>query len=777
MIADDEIDIRQDDLDYCEYSVDNNVEELVSEEFKSTNVDAIMEEIDTQECNDIENATNTMTSTFNSVADQSSSRIDTVLEEAISKEYKSFEDALICINSAGGYKFVIKRNKQTRIDIVCSCFHYRGKTDRSIGSDCQAKTHMNMNSHGLWVFSMEQIMSKFHNHPPRFCFDETLFARGLDEEEKKMVNTLIYNGISNLGIIYAAVRDRFQTSDSTLYSKVKQYVRQIRDASEKEEAIPEILSSLREKNVFIATKKDSLDQVSVLCFAFPQEILTYAHYHRVLSMDATYSCTIYGLSLLLICTSDEYNNTRILFHALLTNETADNYIFVLESLLAANNMVAPCVIFTDKEDAMRLAIESALKNTDHRLCRWHDLRNVAQNMNNCFNDREKYRQFKLEYSKALRAPSYELFQECWNNVETLVSNHASDSGKKYISNNKKYIDKLSSYAIKYFVGTTTTTQRSESLNHRMKSLLSEKSTISNICTSLESIIKLEEDKYVRNIRKDNMRSEYDSSMPDCMKDIYKAVSGYALNCLIIPRMTDSTNYNITEENQHDELYQAVTIRQGYKKLHNVSVHYTNKVIDAIYCDCNIHVSEGVICQHAFSIIFRLESNKTIDIISPRVINESWHRQKHHTSTSSTSSNTCNSDYSIELSQTSSAPIPSSLTTNSDNYSTACSSSSSTSLDIEMQEVTCLLRDSKYSSQKSPTKQEMFLTTMKTVKHLLQGLTCQLKYRDDAIANKEEVRFATSKTKGRKRKSPEKHNRKRGKHGRYLSSIEIRKLKK
>ena len=112
---------------------------------------------------------------------------------------------------------------------------------------------------------------------------------------------------------------------------------------------------------------------------------------------------------------------------------------------------------------MAKAMKSTMKETRHRWCRWHVLKNAKDRLGKVYS---KHKGFKHEFNKLVTDETdITKFERTW---DTLV--------KKYRLSKNKFLKRLFKYREKwakpYFMGIfcagMTSTQRSESANHMLK---------------------------------------------------------------------------------------------------------------------------------------------------------------------------------------------------------------------------------------------------------------------------------------------------------------------
>lgn len=66
--------------------------------------------------------------------------------------------------------------------------------------------------------------------------------------------------------------------------------------------------------------------------------------------------------------------------AMLSNEKTESYVWLFHTFLKAVGGVAPKLIITDEAASMKIAIQDVFTTTVHRLCMWHILMKVLDNV-------------------------------------------------------------------------------------------------------------------------------------------------------------------------------------------------------------------------------------------------------------------------------------------------------------------------------------------------------------------------------------------------------------
>ncbi|KAJ1392019.1 MULE transposase domain [Sesbania bispinosa] len=102
----------------------------------------------------------------------------------------------------------------------------------------------------------------------------------------------------------------------------------------------------------------------------------------VLAFDATYKKNRYSCPMVVFFGVNHHNQTIVFGCAVVSNETEETYVWVLEQFLHAMKGKVPVSVITDGDLAMRNAIRRVFASAHHRLCAWHLLRNALSNFHN-----------------------------------------------------------------------------------------------------------------------------------------------------------------------------------------------------------------------------------------------------------------------------------------------------------------------------------------------------------------------------------------------------------
>ncbi|KAJ1438939.1 Zinc finger, SWIM-type [Sesbania bispinosa] len=108
--------------------------------------------------------------------------------------------------------------------------------------------------------------------------------------------------------------------------------------------------------------------------------MNYMVYGDVLAFDATCGKNKYLLSLVVFSGVNNHNRSTIFVGVVVSNETEETYVWLLNQFVKAMKGNEPKAVITDGDNAMKNAIKRVFPNAHHRLCAWNLLCNETSNV-------------------------------------------------------------------------------------------------------------------------------------------------------------------------------------------------------------------------------------------------------------------------------------------------------------------------------------------------------------------------------------------------------------
>ena len=163
--------------------------------------------------------------------------------------------------------------------------------------------------------------------------------------------------------------------------------------------------------------------------------------------DATYKKNKYNKPLVIFSGTNHHRQTCIFGCALLADERADTYKWLLENFLDVMMKKQPSVVVTDGDKAMMEAIKVVFPEATHQLCAWHLQKNATSNIKD------------TEFCEAFRKCIYanfdpDEFEEYWHKMVENFELH----NNKWVKKTYKRKEMLASAYLrdKFCVGLRTT---------------------------------------------------------------------------------------------------------------------------------------------------------------------------------------------------------------------------------------------------------------------------------------------------------------------------------
>ncbi|XP_024032044.1 protein FAR1-RELATED SEQUENCE 5-like [Morus notabilis] len=204
----------------------------------------------------------------------------------------------------------------------------------------------------------------------------------------------------------------------------------------------------------------------------------YAVFGNVLAFDTTYRTNKYHKPLLLLVGVNNHWRTTVFGIALLVDETVDTFVWFLQMFLQGMNNRKPKVIVTDGDNAMKNGIAQIFSESKHRLCGWHLMENVANNVKDI--------NFKRDFKEIMYGYYFEPeFLDRWH---SLILAYELENNYWATCMFEKKESWVETYLRGNFCVGMRTTQRSESMNRTIRQLLDSTKSLTDFISLVDHAI-------------------------------------------------------------------------------------------------------------------------------------------------------------------------------------------------------------------------------------------------------------------------------------------------
>jgi hypothetical protein len=245
----------------------------------------------------------------------------------------------------------------------------------------------------------------------------------------------------------------------------------------------------------VAMDVDDKRRVKSLLFSHGSSRKNFAAFGDVVTFDTTYRTNLYNLPFGLFVGVNNHFQSIIFGGVLLTEETIDAFKWTFRNFLAVMGAKCPQTILTgvsmwwlsyltfpvhmfpcelilicpycaDQCHQMRVAIEAEMPTARHRWCKWHVLRKAKESLGPVYS---KNTPFKRDLHELLDVIiSIEEFESRWANLIEVYKLEDNDYLTRAYENREMW---AKPYFADTFCAGMTSTQRSESANHVLKTYI------------------------------------------------------------------------------------------------------------------------------------------------------------------------------------------------------------------------------------------------------------------------------------------------------------------
>ncbi|KAG6624339.1 hypothetical protein CIPAW_16G019500 [Carya illinoinensis] len=338
----------------------------------------------------------------------------------------------------------------------------------------------------------------------------------------------------------------------------------------------------------------------------------YQYFGDVVTFDATYLTNVYKMPFVPFSGVNHHHQTIMFGCALLVNETAESYIWLLRTWQEAMLGRAPSTIITDDDKAMAKAIAEVLPNTTHRLCLWHILQKFSEHLAHVYN---KFPEFQKEFHHCIHETvTSDEFEEEWVSIVVKYGLVGNDWLQNLYNRREKWVP---AYLRTTFCAGMSTTQRSESMNKFFKDYVRASTMVSDFVHQYEKAL---DARYFKEKEKDVRTKSTRPVLKTCWEIEEEAAKVYTRKSFNIfqDELFNCQRYKATKVHQEGEskTYE-VAPRGNDKRIYYVSLD----CIEAkAICICHMFEFLGIMCRHILCVFMK---KNNLDCLPHHYVLERW----------------------------------------------------------------------------------------------------------------------------------------------------------
>ncbi|XP_050281816.1 protein FAR1-RELATED SEQUENCE 5-like [Quercus robur] len=542
------------------------------------------------------------------------------LEPCLNMVFDKLEDAKACYNAYArrkGFGIRVNHTRKTKndrilvgIEYVCSKEGFRRRRDEDIeriGLE-RAETRVGCKAMiGLKKIEDTWVVCKFvedHNHELLTPKSTSMLRghRAITNAQRNLIDTLNETGIPpskimsvlskesggdyNVGCIpvdiqnYLGNKRRKLLQDGDAQGMYKYFIEQ----------------QCKNPGFVYAVEVDENGCMGNCFWADARSRIAYQYFGDVVTFDATYQTNTYKMPFVPFTGVNHHHQSVMFGCALLVNETTESYTWLLKTWLNAMLGNPPSTIITDDDKAMAKAIANVLPNVTHRLCMWHILQKVPDQLSHIYN---KYPYFQGEFHHCIHDTlTIEEFELGWSKIMENYGLGDNDWLGNLYMRREKWVP---AYLRRKFCAGMSTTQRSESMNKFFKDYVRSSTTISDFVYQYEQALNA---RYLKEKEQDVKTKNSVPILKTCYKIEVEAAKVYTRKMFM----------KFQEELFCSQKYKASKYcEEGVKKIYKVVAHgkespFYEVSLDTVetkaICTCHMFEFVGIICRHILAVFVK-----------------------------------------------------------------------------------------------------------------------------------------------------------------------------
>ncbi|KAK4285243.1 hypothetical protein QN277_001970 [Acacia crassicarpa] len=460
-------------------------------------------------------------------------------------------------------------------------------------TDCKASMHVKRRPDGKWVI---HSFVKEHNH-------ELLPAQAVSEQTRKM---------------YAAMARQFAEyktvvglkNEKSPFDKGRNLGLEFGDAKLLLDFMVQMHSM--NSNFFYAVDIGEDQRLKNLLWIDAKSRHDYVNFCDVVSFDTFYVRNKYKLPLALFVGVNQHYQFMLLGCALISDESAATYSWLMRTWLKAVGGQTPKVIIIDHDKTLKSVILDVFPNAHHSMCLWHVIGMVSENLAHVI---KRHENFMAKFEKCIyRSWTNDEFEKKWSKIVDRFELREDECMQSLYEDRKLWVP---TFMKDIFLGGLSTVQRSESVNSFFDKYVHKKTSVQDFVKQYEAIL---QDRYEEEAKGDSETWNKVATLKT-PSPLEKSVAGsytHALFRKIQVEVIGAVACHPKAERQDDA---GISYKVHDMEKNQDFIVVWNEIKSEVSCICRLFEYRGFLCRHALIVL----QYSGLSVIPPQYILKRWTR--------------------------------------------------------------------------------------------------------------------------------------------------------
>ncbi|TYH83758.1 hypothetical protein ES332_D02G153000v1 [Gossypium tomentosum] len=450
-------------------------------------------------------------------------------------------------------------------------------------TDCKASMHVKRRPDGKWVI---HSFVKEHNH-------ELLPAQAVSEQTRRMYAAMARQFAEYKNVV------GLKNDPKNPFDKGRNLALEAADVK----ILLEFFTHMQSinSNFFYAVDLGEDQRLKSLFWVDSKSRHDYSYFCDAVSFDTTYVTNKYKMPLALFIGVNHHYQCIPLGCALVSDESAATFSWLMQTWLKAMGGQSPRVLITDQDRTLKSVVAEIFPNTLHCFFLWHVLGKVSENLGHVI---KQHGNLMEKFEKCIyRSWTDEEFGKRWWKILDRFELKDDEWMKSLYEDRKKWVP---TYIMNVLLAGMSTVQRAESVNSFFDKYVHKKTTVQDFLKHYEAIL---QDRYEEEAK---ANSDSWSKVPTLKSPspFEKSVAGVYTHTLFKKfqiEVVGAIACHPKPEN-HDSTCSIFRV-QDLEKNQDFIVTL-NEMKAEVSCICRLYEYKGYLCRHAM-VVLQINGQSTI----------------------------------------------------------------------------------------------------------------------------------------------------------------------